>query len=1041
MLYEKNKEAALSDSLFRNPTSEYRGTPFWSWNCELDEKELLRQIDELKEMGYGGFHMHCRAGMATEYLSDEFMKLIKSCVKKAKKEEMLAWLYDEDRWPSGFAGGIVTKEHKYRGRYLCFSPDPHSTGEQPISGEQTVVKMSETATPKGKAHIDFGAFDIVLNDDGTLKSYRRLKDGETPEGRVFYAFETVRVDTPRFNNQAYVDTLNPEAIKKFIEVTYDAYKKAVGKEFDKTVPAIFTDEPQFSKKQRFNFATDMQTVTLPWTDDLEDTYTAKYGESLVEKIPELMWDLPNGEPSVARYHYHEHVGQRFTEAFADQCGKWCEKNGIALTGHMMAEPRLDSQTGMLGEAMPSYRGFQIPGIDMLCARYEFNTAKQCQSAVRQYGREAMMSELYGVTSWDFDFRGYKISGDWQTAMGVTVRVPHLAWVSMEGEAKRDYPAAIGYQSPWFKQYKYVEDHFSRLHTALTRGKPIVRIGVIHPIESYWLHWGPKEQSALATDNLESNFENIVKWLSFGGYDFDYICETTLPDQCKKGGAPLKVGAMEYDAVVVPACETLRKSTIDRLEAFRKAGGKLIFMGSAPKWMDAKPSDRPAKLYRASEVISFSRGELIDALEPFREIEIRDGEGAYTKDMLYQMRQDGDDRWVFICKGKFPYNKDLSTHFKMTVRIPGTWNVKLYDSLTGEISDQYVTYRNGMTEIVTEVYDSDSFLYRLSPAASAVELALPAAVKKTTKSLPVASLVPFTLGEPNALLLDMAEYALDDEDYRPREELLRLDTICRQRLGWQILSGGAAQPWCIEQEPITHKIRLRFRIQSEIRVFGAMLAVENPDKTEIVWNGAPLSNKAKGYYVDRSIKTVRIPVINKGENVLELTIPFGKRTATEWCYLLGAFGTKVVGSETMIVPLPKTLGYGDIVPQSLSFYSGALDYHLDVEVPADMDGSELFVRVPQYRGSVLEVSLDGGAPEIVAYQPYRVSMGQVQSGAHRVTVRLFVPRTNGFGPVHLADEKYAYPGPAAWRTNGDSFGYEYHFHVEGVMMKPIVECVK
>ena len=88
MLYKKNSEASLSDELFKSPTAEYRGTPFWSWNCNLNEKELLRQIDELKQMGFGGFHMHCRAGMSTEYLSDEFMKLIKSCVKKAKKEDM-----------------------------------------------------------------------------------------------------------------------------------------------------------------------------------------------------------------------------------------------------------------------------------------------------------------------------------------------------------------------------------------------------------------------------------------------------------------------------------------------------------------------------------------------------------------------------------------------------------------------------------------------------------------------------------------------------------------------------------------------------------------------------------------------------------------------------------------------------------------------------------------------------------------------------------------------------------------------------------------
>ncbi len=102
----------------------------------------------------------------------------------------------------------------------------------------------------------------------------------------------------------------------------------------------------------------------------------------------------------------------------------------------------------------------------------------------------MLSELYGVTNWDFDWRGHKLQGDWQAALGVTVRVHHLAWVSMNGEAKRDYPASMNYQSPWYDRYSYVEDYFSRLNTALTRGKPLVSVGVVHPVESYWLHWGP-----------------------------------------------------------------------------------------------------------------------------------------------------------------------------------------------------------------------------------------------------------------------------------------------------------------------------------------------------------------------------------------------------------------------------------------------------------------------------------------------------------------------------------------------------------------------
>ena len=114
MLYKKNVSKTLAKELFENPTSEYRGTPFWSWNCDLNEGLLQRQIDALKEMGFGGFHMHSRSGMSMPYLGETFMSRVKFCVEKAKKENMLAWLYDEDRWPSSAAGGLVTKDKALR---------------------------------------------------------------------------------------------------------------------------------------------------------------------------------------------------------------------------------------------------------------------------------------------------------------------------------------------------------------------------------------------------------------------------------------------------------------------------------------------------------------------------------------------------------------------------------------------------------------------------------------------------------------------------------------------------------------------------------------------------------------------------------------------------------------------------------------------------------------------------------------------------------------------------------------------------------------
>ena len=126
MLYPKNEETTLKAGLFVDPTCEYRGTPFWAWNARLDAGELKRQIDVMKKMGLGGFHMHVRSGMATPYLSPEFMELIHTCVEKARDNQMLAWLYDEDRWPSGAAGGIVTRDKAYRSRYLLFTPVPRA---------------------------------------------------------------------------------------------------------------------------------------------------------------------------------------------------------------------------------------------------------------------------------------------------------------------------------------------------------------------------------------------------------------------------------------------------------------------------------------------------------------------------------------------------------------------------------------------------------------------------------------------------------------------------------------------------------------------------------------------------------------------------------------------------------------------------------------------------------------------------------------------------------------------------------------------------
>ncbi|MEM2414977.1 MAG: hypothetical protein QXM98_01580 [Thermoproteota archaeon] len=63
--------------------------------------------------------MHSRIGLATPYLSEEWMKCIETCVKEGEEAGVYSWLYDEDKWPSGFAGGTVpAKNEEYRAKTL-----------------------------------------------------------------------------------------------------------------------------------------------------------------------------------------------------------------------------------------------------------------------------------------------------------------------------------------------------------------------------------------------------------------------------------------------------------------------------------------------------------------------------------------------------------------------------------------------------------------------------------------------------------------------------------------------------------------------------------------------------------------------------------------------------------------------------------------------------------------------------------------------------------------------------------------------------------
>jgi hypothetical protein len=270
-LYRRNRGKTLDLDLFRRPTAEYRGAPFWSWNNKLDIDQLLRQIEQFRAMGFGGANIHSRTGLDTQYLGDEFMDMVRACTQRLADRGMLSWLYDEDRWPSGFAGGLVTKDPAHRVRHLLFTTVPYESA--PPLPKTTAYGTDYGLGVRSNIGDLLAIYDVELSGP-YLRRHRRHAPGaklpKPPKNATrWYAY----METPRpatwFGGQTYVNVFSKPAIERFIETTHERYREAVGDFFGGAVPAMFTDEPQFAKKQTLGRAGDPRDVILSWSPDLQ----------------------------------------------------------------------------------------------------------------------------------------------------------------------------------------------------------------------------------------------------------------------------------------------------------------------------------------------------------------------------------------------------------------------------------------------------------------------------------------------------------------------------------------------------------------------------------------------------------------------------------------------------------------------------------------------------------------------------------------------------------------------------------------------------
>lgn len=1037
---------------FQKPSSQYRGAPFWAWNGKLEPEELRRQIGLMKDMGLGGFFMHSRVGLDTAYLSKDWFDCVQSCIDEAEKLDMQAWLYDEDRWPSGAAGGLVTKNPKYRLRHLKM---------EAVKPGTSIKRTKDTL-----------AVFVARIDGNVARDVRLVPAGKKPapaDGETVLRFDVVLAGlSDWFNGYTYLDTMNAEAVRKFISVTHEAYRKRFAKQFGGRIPGIFTDEPDHGETL-FGTRGDEPAAMLAWTHRLPTVFRKRYGYDLVPRLMELVFDVNGETVSEARYHFHDCLTHLFVESFSRQIGEWCGRNKMQFTGHLMMEDSLHDQSMRVGSCMRSYEYMQAPGMDMLTENWRiFATAKQVSSAARQFGRKWRLTETYGCTGWDFPFAGHKALGDWQAALGINLRCQHLSWYTMRGEAKRDYPAAIFYQSPWWNLYSKVEDYYARVNAVMTQGTEVRDLLVIHPVESMWLTFKRNPDQDPRRESLEAAFMQMTDTLLGGHVDFDYGDEELLSRHArivKKGGrAEFHVGKAAYRCIAVPPQITMRRSTLKLLRAFRAAGGTVVFVGQPATHCEARPSADVAEFARTGVTVAAPDTELIKAVEASaRRVSIADASGNEISAALYLLREDKDNFYLFVCNtGEDFVAERQRNHFKSLARDRrlafADVRIRGFAGCAGQPIE--LNPESGTLLAADAASTGADWEVRTSlPALGSRLLVFP---KKSGVALPARAAAPQTvrsesldqgnwnyrLSEANVLVLDRCRFRIGNGEWQPATEILRVDDAVRKAMGLRTRGGGMVQPWA-RQRPAAPKmapLTLVYEFDVAQRPSGDLfVALEEPQDFRLTLNGSPVDTIHEcGWWTDRSLRKIRLDAaeLRTGRNELQMEIAYPEtHSGLEIAYLLGNFGTRITDTAVSLNALPPTLSVGDWCDQGLAFYSGHVAYTRTI-APARTGDERVFVCVPEYRGVGVRVLVDGQPAGIIGWEPNEVEITSLLGDKPvELAIEVLGHRRNSHGPLHMNVKWPAWTGPGEFKWGHNGWFDGYQLVPCGLMQPPRIEIRK
>jgi len=964
---------------FADPPAGYRSAPLWVWNDDMDRDKIKRQLEDFKARGIGGAFIHPRPGLITTYLTEEWFSLCAYAVEVGKELGLKIWLYDENSYPSGFAGGHVP----------AAMPDAARSG----------LRMRTFGGPPPAAALEPAPLVVLRRTLTGLEDVTGKNLPSGPDASTYYVFDVVRASpSPWHGGFTYVDVMRKDVTEKFLDLTLNGYKAAIGKEFGLTVPGVFQDEAEI------NPAGGREAVN--YTPALFQAHQARWGYDLRPELVGLFEEAGNWKR--VRHDFYSTLLDLFIENWAKPYYAYATDNNLVFTGHYWEHEWPRPRVSPDNLAMAAYA--HMPGIDNLMN--EFSTAPDAQfgnaravreirSAANQRGRERTLSETYGASGWDLTFADQKRIGDWEYALGVNFLNQHLSYATVMGARKRDHPLSFSDHEPWWPHYNTLADYFGRLSVALSLGQQVNKVAVIEPTTTAWMYYSPTAETE-DFRTVGTDFQAFIHLLEAEHIEYDVVSEKTLQEFATVSHAKLNVGERSYGLIILPpGLRNLEDTTVALVRDYLIRDGQILSWVAPPDYVNGLITEdiRDLQASFGDRWRDIGPGGGIDRLREMSPQAVTFTGLQPRAKLFHQRREFAGSRLVFLA------NTDAEATAAGTLSLAGG-SAEEWDPFTGQVKAYPYARKGGQVEVAFSLPPAGSLLLCVKDERGKPAPVQPAVTWEAVPAEGELSVQP--LG-PNVLTLDYCDLTVSG---KTEKDLYFYDA---QRKTFQG-HGIDRNPWDSAVQYKTNIVDLDsfpassgfeavfwFRaVKDDAQDFAGLKAVvERPGLFRVFVNDKEVEATPGEWWLDRAFGVYPVgPRIVSGRNKITVRArPFTIHSELEPVYLLGDFRLAAAARGFEILP-PAPLAAGAWNAQGWPFYGDGIRYTKTFTVPQEAAGASYRLRLGPWLGATAEVFVGDKRAGTAAFPPYEVDLtGALSAGPNRVSVVVYGTLRNTLGPFH------------------------------------------